>query len=235
MPSATSRITNSSGHRARPTMNWLSGARPSMIERQRKRHHRADHQQQCGDAAGGERQREQVQADETALFPLLIDDVEGVDHRLDAGIGAPDREPEAEQEGRAKRGVALVEHPRDLVLHDLERALRQHQRQRLQIGADGRGIGEQAVAGDQRGDRRKHREQAEEHHAGGGGEQAVFAGPHIGAPQNILPAGPGDLQRAAGKPATAVLGEFTRETARAGGRRTSKGENPVSMAMFGWK
>ena len=64
----------------------------------------------------------------------------------------------------------------------------------LQIGADGRGVGEQSIGRDQRGHGGKQREQAEEHHAGRNREQAVFADLLIGAPQDIFPAGPGDLQ-----------------------------------------
>ena len=56
---------------------------------------------------------------------------------LDAGIGAPEGEGKAEQERSAERGGALGEHPGNLVLHDLERALGQHHCQRLQVGADG--------------------------------------------------------------------------------------------------
>ena len=126
-----------------------------MIERQRQRHHRADHQHQRDDRAGGEGQRQQVQPEESTLLALAIDHVQGLDHGLDAGIGAPDREGEAEQEGRAERGVALGEHARDLVLHDLERALRQHHRQGLEVGADGGGICEQSVGRHQRRDGRE--------------------------------------------------------------------------------
>ena len=189
-----------------------------MVQQQRQRHHGADHQQQRHDAAGRERQRQQVQFDKTALLALLIDDVEGVDHRLDPGIGAPQRQREAEQEGKAERGVALGQHARDLVLHDLERALRQHQRQRLQIVADGRGVGEQAVARDQRGNGRKYREQPEEHHACGNRQQPVLAGALIGAPQDVLPAFPRDLQRAFGAPPAAVLRQFLRERSGRRGR-----------------
>ena len=70
--------------------------------------------------------------------------------------------------------------------------LGQHQRQRLQIGADGFGIGEQAIGRDQRRHGRKYREQSEEHHAGGGGEQAVIIGAFIDAPQDLFPGCPGN-------------------------------------------
>ena len=57
---------------------------------------------------------------DAALFPLAIGDIQRVDQRLDAGIGAPDGEGEAEQKRRAKFCAAFGEHPRDLILHDLE-------------------------------------------------------------------------------------------------------------------
>ena len=117
----------------------------------------------------------------------FMNHVERVDDRLDAGIGAPEREGEAEQKRAAQRGIALGEHPGDLVLHDLERTVRQHQRQRLQVGADGRGIGEQPVERNQRRHRREYREQSEEHDATGGGEHAVVVEALPGAPENIFP------------------------------------------------
>ena len=103
---------------------------------------------------------------EAALVPLAVGDIQRIDQRLDAGISAPDGEGEAEQKRRAKFGVAFGEHPRDLVLHDLECSFRQHQRQLLQIGADRRGVGEQSVGRDQRGHGWKQCEESEEHHAG---------------------------------------------------------------------
>ena len=194
------------------------GLQPEMIERERKRHHRADHYDQRSDAADGECQRQQVQLDEAAFLALLIDHVKRVDDGLHAGIGAPDRERQAEQEARAESRRALGQHPRDLVLHDLERALGQHQCERLQIGADGRGIGEQAVGGDQRSDRRKHREQAEEHHAGGGGEQAVVGGALVGAPQDVFPAGPRYPPRMGRVPAASALQQLGRQGTALGSR-----------------
>ena len=85
---------------------------------------------------------------------------------------------------------------------------RQHHGHRLQIGADGGGIREQAVGRHQRRDGRKYREQSEEHDAGGGREQTVFIVCSIGTPQDVLPAGPGNLEGAAGKPAASVLRQF---------------------------
>ena len=116
-----------------------------MVEREREGDDGAHHQQQGNDATDREGQRDRVQPDEAALFTLLIGDVEGIEDGFDAGIGAPDREHEAKQEGDTKRRTAVRHDARHLVLDDLERTLGQHHRERLQVGTDCRGIGEQAI------------------------------------------------------------------------------------------
>eukprot|EP01035_Chromulina_nebulosa_P006769 gene6770-biopygen5747 len=76
--------------------------------------------------AGPARPEAQVEVDEAALFTLAIDDVERIDDRFHPGIGAPQRKGQAEKECGAQRSLAVAEHAGDLVLHDLERAVRQH-------------------------------------------------------------------------------------------------------------
>ena len=180
-----------------------------MIERQRQRHHRAHHQHQRDDAADGEGQRQQVQPEEAALLALVVDHVQGLDHRLDAGIGAPDARAPRPNRKVAPSAVSPLASTRAIWSCTIwNEPCGQHQCQRLQIGADGGGIGEQSVGRHQRRDGRKYREQPEEHDAGGGREQAVVVDLLIGAPQDVLPAGPGNLEGVAGKPAASVLGEF---------------------------
>jgi hypothetical protein len=90
------------------------------VHRQREGDHGADHQQQRRNPAGRKGEGERIELDETALFALVIDHVQSIDHRLDAGIGAPERQHNAEQEGEAEAGRPLGQHAGDLVLHDLE-------------------------------------------------------------------------------------------------------------------
>ena len=180
-------------------------AEPKLRQHQRKHHDRGERQQHRGDAAERKGKRNQVELDEAAFLALLIDDVEGVDHGLDASIGAPQRQREAEQQSEAELIVALGEQPADLLLDELDTAFRHDAREQKQVGADGRGLGEQAVARHQRGDGRKYREQAEEHHAGGNREQPVLAGALVSPPQDVFPASPRDLPRRRRVPAAADL------------------------------
>ena len=63
---------------------------------------------------------------EAALLLLVVDDVERVDDRLHAGIGAPQRQHEAEDEADAEGAVALGGDADDLLTDDVQRAPRQH-------------------------------------------------------------------------------------------------------------
>ena len=176
-----------------------------MIQGEREGDHGADHQEQCRDTADRERQRHHVEPDEAALLAFLVGHVKGVDDGLDAGIRAPDCEHKAKHEGRAQLGIALGDDARDLVADNLVGALRQHHGERLEIVANGLGIGEQAVKRDERGDGRKDREQTEEDDTGRCGEEAIVVDTGISPPEDVLPAGPGNRERVLRTTATAGL------------------------------
>ena len=96
------------------------------------------------DRAEREGERDEVEPDEAALLVLVVDDVERVEDRLHAGVGAPQRDGKAEHEAEAERAVALGSDPGDLLLDDVERAARQRRRESSdEMVRDGRGVGEQ--------------------------------------------------------------------------------------------
>ena len=68
---------------------------------------------------------------------------------------------------------------------------------------------------------KKLREQAEEYDARGSGEQTIVVELLIGAPENILPARPGNAERAARAATAAMLGEFARKVAALRRRRAA--------------
>ena len=121
-----------------------------------------------------ERQRLEVQLEEAALLLLVIDDVERVEDRLHAGIRAPQRQREADDEAEAERAVALGGDALDLLADDVHRPARQHAREGIEMVLDRRGIGEQAVDRDEGRDRREDREQSIEGHARRHGHDPVL-------------------------------------------------------------
>jgi hypothetical protein len=93
-----------------------------MAEQKRQHDDRADRHQDCRNAAQGERQRNQVELDEAALFLFVIDDVERVEDRLHPRVGAPQRQTKSEHESKAELGAAVLDDAIDLLLKDVEGA-----------------------------------------------------------------------------------------------------------------
>ena len=76
----------------------------------------------AGNGADGEEQRDHVEPDEAALLLFVVDDVERVEDRLHAGIGAPQRDAEPQEKAEGELAVALGRDARDLVAQQIERA-----------------------------------------------------------------------------------------------------------------
>ena len=93
----------------------------------------------------------------------------------------------------------------DLLADDVERAAGQDARQGVEVILDRRRIGEEAVDGDEGGDRREDGEQGIIGHAGRHRHDPVLAELLIGAPQDVLPAASRDLSRRVGLSASAFL------------------------------
>ncbi|KIU01742.1 hypothetical protein QU38_00045, partial [Staphylococcus aureus] len=112
-----------------------------------------------------EGERAQVEHDEGALFLLVVDDVQGVEHRLHGGVRAPEGEREAGEEGQAQGAASLGGDALPLLADDVDGAGGQHALERGEVLVDDLHVGEEAVAGDERRDRREERQQRVEGHA----------------------------------------------------------------------
>jgi hypothetical protein len=67
-----------------PAFAGMSGdTKAHRRQHQRHHYHRSDRHQECGKAAERECLRHQIESNEAAGFSLLINDVEGIDNRLD--------------------------------------------------------------------------------------------------------------------------------------------------------
>ena len=99
-PSTTS--TNMTGQRSsgnQPACCWA--ANPTKASTSGSATTAPRDEDQHDDAGERERSEIAVQLDEAALLLLVIDDVERIEDRLDAGIRAPQRDAEAEDEREA--------------------------------------------------------------------------------------------------------------------------------------
>ena len=83
---------------------------------------RAQSQAGAGNGANREKQRHQVEPDEAALLVFVVDDVQRVEDRLHAGIGAPQCDAEPQEEAEGEPSVALGCDAGDLVAQDVEPA-----------------------------------------------------------------------------------------------------------------
>jgi hypothetical protein len=200
-------------HSAQPPM-------PSHAKTQRQHDHRADGEQQKHQPGQGQRERQEIELDEAALLGLAIDHVERIDHGLHAGIGAPQRDQEADDKGRAQSAAAALRDPGDLFFHNPESALRHQRRNKSQMARNGRRLGKQRIRGYQRGNRRKQGEQSVEDDASRHRQQAVIADPGDDAPSNVLPARQWNLERRFGAAAAPGL---RRAIALLGGRPVDLG------------
>jgi hypothetical protein len=142
---------------------------------------------------------------EAALFLLVVDDVERVDDRLHAGVGAPQRDREPCNESKSEFGVAFSRQPRDLFMKDVDRAGGKNARSQRKMGVDRRSVGDQSIKRDERRNGGKDRQQGEKDNAARDGEQPIVIQARIDAPENILPPGPGDLPRNHGMSSPARL------------------------------
>ena len=175
-------------------------------QQQRKHDHERDRKADAGNGAEREQERDQVEPNEAALLLFVVDDVERVEDRLHPGIGAPQCDAESQQEPEGEPAVALGRDAGDLGRYDLEAAGRDDIGRDLKVIADGGRVGEQGIGRHPCRDGGNQGDQRIECHPGGERQQAVVLDLPIGAEKNILPAGPGDLQRGARPAAAAGLG-----------------------------
>src|SRR5262245_31407744 len=175
-------------------------------QQQRKHHHEPDRETGADNGADREEERNQIEPNDAALFFFVVDDVERVEDRLHAGIGAPQRDGKSKQEAEREPAVALGRDAGDLGTHDVERIGGDDVGGDLEVIADGGRVGKQGIGRHSGGDTGKQGDQRIERDPGGKREQPVLLDLPIGADKNILPAGPWNLQRPACPPAAAVFG-----------------------------
>ena len=96
--------------------------RPMAEKNHRSDDHRSQRDHEGEDRDEREQEGEKVKLHEAAFFLLVIDDVERVDDRLHAGVGAPERDGESGYKSKTELGIAFCRQPRDLFVKDVDRA-----------------------------------------------------------------------------------------------------------------
>ncbi len=166
---------------------------PKAASIKRKDHDCAQRDQHAADGAEREEQRYDVEPDDAALLLLVVNDVQRIEDRLHAGIGAPERDTEAERKAEAQPAVAASGDPRDFLAQEVERSARNDiGGERDMVGDRGR-VGKERIDRHARGDGREQRNQRIEHHPGREREQPVVLHLMVGADEDVLPAAPGDM------------------------------------------
>jgi hypothetical protein len=158
--------------------------------RHRECDHRADGDDQEYDRAQGEGQAERIETDEAAALIAVFDHIERIDHRLDAGVGAPNRHGQTGGETKAQFGGPPGD-AIDLFVNKIEPPGRQYIGKQIEVPPDGLRIRNQAIKRDERRYGGKNREQGVEHHASRHRHQAILVHGPIGLKTDPFPPGPG--------------------------------------------
>ena len=169
-----------------------------MRENNRRRHDRADHQHHRHHGDERHDEGDEIETDETALLLFLVGDVQRVDDRLHAGVGAPKREQETEGKAEAEPTVVDCRQAFDLLVQDVDRAPRQDSRERRNLLVDVRRVGEKAVHRHQRRQRGEEGEDSVEDDPSRDREQTVVVDLRVEPPEDVFPAPPWDVPRRGG-------------------------------------
>ena len=145
-----------------------------------------------------EGERDEVELDEAALLGLVIGDVHGLEERLHAGIGTPQRDRQRDDEGEAQRPALLRRQPVQLLPQDVQAAAGDDALERGEVLFHRRRVGEEAVDRHQSREGGDEGEQQVEGGAGRDQQHAVLADLVLHAGEDVLPARPGDLGRLLG-------------------------------------
>ena len=138
-------------------------------------------------------QRERVQLDEGTLFVFAVDDIQRIEERVNAGIGAPERDCQADNKAYTKDGFSLCRQVRQLLAHDIDRAARHKARDDIELAADSGRIREQAIDGNKSRNGGKNCEQGIKGDACCNGHYAMLRNIFIDPEQNILPSPGGNF------------------------------------------
>ena len=187
--------TNRTGQRRYATIGWSELVTPNAARKSGNTTTSATAKPGACNGANREKQRDQVEPDEAALLLFIVDDVERVEDRLHAGIGAPQRDAEPQEKAEGEPAVAFGRDAGDFVAQHVESTGGHDIGGNREMLADGGDIGKQRVGRDPGGNGRKQGDQRIERHAGRERQQAVVEDFAIGANEDVLPAAPGDLLR----------------------------------------
>src|SRR5215470_2282605 len=91
------------------------------IERQRQHDDGRYAQQHAANSPDREQKRHDIESYKAARFIRIMDDVECIENRLHASVGAPQRKAETEEKSEGQLAVALCGDAGDFVADDVER------------------------------------------------------------------------------------------------------------------
>jgi hypothetical protein len=137
---------------------------------------------------------------------LVVGDVHGLEHRLDAGARAPERNRKRNEQRYPEGSAALLGKPRQLLADDLDAAGRNQRRDDRDVLGNGPGIGKEPVDRNEGGERGKDGKQQKVGCAGRDERHAIVADLAPRPPQDVFPPLGRHLLRRSGGAAAMLLG-----------------------------
>ena len=149
-------------------------AKADHVEDDRQHQHQGDADQSRDDTADREGERDGRQLHEAAAFALAVYVVHRAQHGLRALVGTPQRRQNADAGANAETGGRALSQPLHLLFDDLHPAVGDEPGYAVEMGLNGRGVGEQSIDRHQRGDRWEQGQEREKRHARRLGHQLVL-------------------------------------------------------------
>ena len=142
-----------------------------------------------GDRAHGEEEGEAAQGDEPSTLLLVVGHVDRADEVLHPARRRPQRHRDADDRGHTQAAIGRLGDGAQLLAHEVAHLRGSGREQVGHLTLDLRGIGDQAVEGDERDQARDEGEQREERHPCA--EQDDVVGLHLllGAEEDVSPPG----------------------------------------------
>jgi hypothetical protein len=122
------------------------------------------------------------------VFFFAIDHIEGVKKSLHAGICAPQRDRDSENQGKTQLASRLRGQAGKLVAYDFGRSARQYTGQIVEMLANARRVGKEAVDRNKGRNAWKDGQENEESHTGRNRDDPVLRYIVVDAPKDVLPA-----------------------------------------------
>ena len=194
------------GQRAMREKLIRKGAQAHKGQDHRHNHHRRGRRDPEPDCTQGEQKGCAVETKEGSFLSLLIDYVERVKEGNNPRVGAPERDCETDQKGRAQRRCALTRDARHLLREQVQNPARQDTCEQGQMSAHGAHVCEQAIERHHGRESWKDGQQSKERHASGCGEHSILRDRPDHAPEDVRPTAARNVLRALGFAAAARLG-----------------------------